>query len=100
LFRGTGERSIRCWGMSEQPFYVPVEDTTAEPSDAPRPVLIIVGSLAILALAAELFVGVTSAYAPAISAPVAATPAATQTANPAIPPAAPNLPVQVPPAGG
>jgi hypothetical protein len=71
----------------------------AEPSDAPRPVLIIIGALAIVALIAELFVGVTSAFAPAINPPIAAAPASTQTATPASPPA-PTLPVQVPPTGG
>jgi hypothetical protein len=86
--------------MSDQPVEI-LDD--AEPSDAPRPVLIVIGVLAIAALVAELYVGVTSAFAPAISTPVAAAPAApanTQTAIPTAPPATPNLPVQVPPAGG
>jgi hypothetical protein len=86
--------------MSDQPVYITDEaEPAAEPSEAPRPVLIIVGALAIIALAAELYVGVTSAFAPAISTPVAAAPAATQTATPGTATAAPNLPVQVPPAG-
>ncbi|HEV7689862.1 MAG TPA: hypothetical protein VGO52_03525 [Hyphomonadaceae bacterium] len=86
--------------MSDQPVET-LDD--AEPSEAPRPVFIVIGVLAIAALAAELYVGVTSAFAPAISTPVAtapATPATTQTATPTTPPATPNLPVQVPPAGG
>jgi hypothetical protein len=82
--------------MSDQPETL----DNAEPSDAPRPVLIIIGALAIAALVAELFVGVTSAFAPAISPLVAAAPASTQTATPASPPPTPNLPVQVPPTGG
>jgi hypothetical protein len=101
LFSGTGTGSVRCWGMSDQPAYTTDNvEPAAEPSDPPRPVLIVVGALAILALAAELYVGVTSAFAPAISVPVATAPAATQTAVPTTPQAAPSLPVQVPPAGG
>ena len=99
LLRGTGAGSVRCSGMSDETL------DPAEPSDAPRPVLIVVAVLALIALAAELFVGVTSAFAPAISPQVATAPATPaeqvppqQTAAPATP--APNLPVQVPPAGG
>jgi hypothetical protein len=82
------------------------------PSDAPRPVLIVIAVLALVALAAELYVGIVSAFAPTIAPQVATAPSQTpapatppqqtpqEQATPAKPSDLPTLPVQVPPTGG